>query len=415
MRVASFWIALIAVAMLLESPRSRAGDPQLAGDILPLLKARCVKCHGPAKQEAKLNLSTPGGLARGGESGELVASANPAGSLLWQRVEADEMPPDDPLPAEEKAAIKQWIASGAVGLPAFPSGAPPASDHWAFDRLKSPSAPAIADPAIAPSAIDRFLAARLEQKALTPHGEADRATLIRRVSFDLTGLPPTPEEIEAFQSDPSATAYDAMVERYLASPHYGERWGKYWLDAAGYADSNGYFNADTDRPLAYRYRDYVVRALNEDKPFDRFVVEQLAGDELARFTTGPGGHARNHLPARSDALFAQRAGRLRRKRRQRRGGSRRPLLRAGVGDADRGLVAAGADHAMRQVPRSQVRADFAARLLPPAVRLLSGLRHSKLAQAQRAVRLRAPAGRVGAVGGPRPANDRGNRRAESRV
>ena len=128
--------------------------------------------------------------------------------------------------------------------------------------------------------------AALEARGLALNPEADRATLIRRVSFDLTGLPPTPEEIDAFLGDTAADAYERMVERYLASPHYGERWGKYWLDAAGYADSNGYFNADTDRPLAYRYRDYVVRSLNEDKPFDRFVREQIAGDELSGFVPG---------------------------------------------------------------------------------------------------------------------------------
>ncbi|HEX5271304.1 MAG TPA: DUF1549 and DUF1553 domain-containing protein, partial [Gemmataceae bacterium] len=134
--------------------------------------------------------------------------------------------------------------------------------------------------------IDRFILARLEAEGLRPSPEADRATLIRRVSFDLTGLPPSPAEVDAFLADPSPDAYERMVERYLASPHYGERWGKYWLDAAGYADSNGYFNADSDRPLAYKYRDYVVRSFNADKPYDRFVTEQLAGDELAGYEPG---------------------------------------------------------------------------------------------------------------------------------
>jgi hypothetical protein len=133
------------------------------------------------------------------------------------------------------------------------------------------------------TAIDYFIAAALEKKGLALNPEADRATLIRRVSFDLTGMPPTPAEIDAFQKDRSPTAYETMVERYLASPHYGERWGKYWLDAAGYADSNGYFSADSDRPLAYQYRDYVINAFNRDKPYDQFVREQLAGDELAGY------------------------------------------------------------------------------------------------------------------------------------
>ena len=128
--------------------------------------------------------------------------------------------------------------------------------------------------------------APLEAAGLSFNDEADRHTLIRRVSFDLTGLPPTPAEVRAFVADSASDAYERMVERFLASPHYGQRWGKFWLDAAGYADSNGYFNADTDRPLAYRYRDYVVRASNQDKPFDRFVVEQIAGDELSGFVAG---------------------------------------------------------------------------------------------------------------------------------
>jgi hypothetical protein len=147
--------------------------------------------------------------------------------------------------------------------------------------------------------IDRFIAAALAGKKLAHNPEADRATLIRRVSFDLTGLPPTPAEIESFRSDRSADAYQHMVERYLASPRYGERWGKFWLDTAGYADSNGYFNADSDRPLAYRYRDYVIRSFNQDKPYDRFVFEQLAGDELAGCRPGE-----DVPPDKADLLIA---------------------------------------------------------------------------------------------------------------
>src|SRR5712691_4368356 len=132
--------------------------------------------------------------------------------------------------------------------------------------------------------VDRFILAALEAKKLGLNPEADRATLIRRVCFDLTGLPPTLAQIEAFLTDQSPDAYEKVIDRYLASPHYGERWGKHWLDTAGYADSNGYFNADSDRPLAWRYRDYVVKAFNADKPYDRFVKEQLAGDELVGYT-----------------------------------------------------------------------------------------------------------------------------------
>jgi hypothetical protein len=158
--------------------------------------------------------------------------------------------------------------------------------HWAFRPLDRPRTPAPKHPSTVRSPIDDFLLARLEQKGLSPAPEADRATLLRRLSFDLTGLPPRPEETAQFVADPAPGAYFRVVERLLASPHYGERWGKYWLDVAGYADSNGYFNADSDRPLAYKYRDYVTRSFNGDRPYDQFIREQLAGDELSGYVPG---------------------------------------------------------------------------------------------------------------------------------
>ncbi len=253
--------------------------------VMALLKVRCVKCHGPAKTEGELNLSTPGLLAHGGENGPAIAAGKLDESLLWQRVTADEMPPDEPLGEDERSLIRDWIAAGAPGLPTQGSEHP-SGDHWAFVPLADVKPPQVADASRANTDIDRFLLAELEARGLKFNPEADRATLIRRVAFDLIGLPPTPEEVAAFQNDQAADAYARMVDRYLASPHYGERWGKFWLDAAGYADSNGYFNADSDRPLAYRYRDYVIRSFNEDKPWDRFVQEQLAGDELSGYVPG---------------------------------------------------------------------------------------------------------------------------------
>jgi hypothetical protein len=176
-----------------------------------------------------------------------------------------------------------WIASLAMLwlVASGGSGQPARQKHWAFKPVERPRLPAVRG--IARTAVDRFILAALEAKGLTLNQEADRLVHIRRVSFDLTGLPPSLGEIDAFLADQSAGAYERMVESYLASPHYGERWGKYWLDTTGYAESNGYFNADSDRPLAWRYRDYVIRAFNQDKPYDRFVTEQLAGDELAGF------------------------------------------------------------------------------------------------------------------------------------
>lgn len=156
----------------------------------------------------------------------------------------------------------------------------PAPKHWAFQPPVPPPEPEVKNKNWVRNAIDRFVLARLEKDNLKPSEEADRATLIRRLSFDLHGLPPSPDDVDAFVADQNPDAYEKLVERLLASPHFGERWGRHWLDAVGYADSNGFFDSDTDRPLAYKYRDYVVNALNNDKPFDRFIQEQIAGDEL---------------------------------------------------------------------------------------------------------------------------------------
>jgi hypothetical protein len=247
----------------------------LPGDVQSILERRCAECHGRKAVKGRLNLSTPTGLARGGKSGVVVRPGKVAASLLWRKVDRDEMPPEHPLPAAERLVLRKWIEAGAEGLPAAP-----ALTHWAFVVPHRPPVPQASGPG-ARNPIDAFLDAALAEKRLARAAEADRTILLRRVAFDLTGLPPTLEEIDAFQADTSEEAYTRMVEHYLASPHYGERWGKYWLDAAGYADSNGYFNADSDRPLAWKYRDYVVRSFNKDKPFDQFVREQLAGDELA--------------------------------------------------------------------------------------------------------------------------------------
>ncbi len=182
-----------------------------------------------------------------------------------------------------QAAFVIAIACAAAGWDLAAGGptAREAAKHWAFHRIVRPAVPAVKQAKLLRTPVDAFVLAALERKQLTFAPPADRATLLRRLTFDVIGLPPRPEEIEQFVSDQSPNAYPRAVERLLASPHYGERWGKYWLDVAGYADSNGYFNADSDRPYAYRYRDYVIRAVNSDEPFDQFVREQLAGDELS--------------------------------------------------------------------------------------------------------------------------------------
>jgi hypothetical protein len=258
--------------------------PSLEPELTVLLKRHCVKCHGPVKAEAKLNLSTSAGLLRGGEHGVVIRPHDLAGSTLWNRIEADEMPPESPLSSAEKNIIRTWIETGASGLHIAAESAASGDGHWAFQKLATPRPPALEGRTRTHEVIDQFIQVNLIPQNLSLQGEADRYALIRRLSFDLTGLPPTPVEIHEFLEDMSPDAFERLTDRFLASPHYGERLGKLWLDAAGYADSNGYFNADSNRPLAYRYRDYVIRSLNADKPFDRFVREQLAGDELVGWT-----------------------------------------------------------------------------------------------------------------------------------
>ncbi len=267
-------------------------SPSLERDVLPILRAHCLKCHGPIKPKGKLNLGSPRAMARGGANGPIVIPGRPDESALWDQVSSGEMPPkpEEPLSSIDKATIRRWIARGAEGLPDAVEVArtTAASDHWAFAPPSHPRPPSVRDGRRVRGPVDRFIQRALESRGLTLGPDADRPTLIRRLAFDLTGLPPSPAEVAAFVNDPSPDAYERLVDRLLASPHYGERQGKHWLDASGYADSNGYFSADSDRPLAYRYRDHVIRAFNADRPLDRVVREQLAGDELAGGRRGPG-------------------------------------------------------------------------------------------------------------------------------
>jgi cytochrome c553 len=275
------------VLLLLAGLRSAAEDKKeptaaadLSKEVVALLQARCVKCHGAEQPKSKLNLTSLDGLSRGSKRGPVVVAGNLADSPLWHVIDEEKMPPKQPLPEAERALLRRWIEQGAPGLKKA------ANVHWAFQLPVRPTVAAVKDADRIRTDVDRFIVAALEKKGLTLSPEADRLTLIRRVSFDLVGLPPTLADIDLWLNDKSPDAYGKMVERYLASPHYGERWGKYWLDTAGYADSNGYFSADTDRPLAWRYRDYVIRSFNQDKPYDQFVREQLAGDELAGYVPG---------------------------------------------------------------------------------------------------------------------------------
>lgn len=258
--------------------------------IQPTLKEQCLGCHGEGNTFAKLDLRTREAAEKGGGRGPALLPGNSAESLLYTALTHDtalKMPPGDGkrLPDETLAAFRDWIDDGAPFTEAkqdYAWGKFTAEDTWAFRPVNPTTAPTDGvDPALVSTTVDSFVIARLREKALEPAPLADRRTLLRRVTIDLTGLPPTPEQVAAFLDDPSsdADAYKKVVERLLASQEYGERWGRHWLDVVRYADTNGYSN-DFERPNAWRYRDYVIRAFNNDKPYDEFIREQVAGDEL---------------------------------------------------------------------------------------------------------------------------------------
>ena len=259
--------------------------------IRPLFAERCFECHsaGAKKLKGGLRLDFRDGVLRGGDTGPAIVPGEPEKSLLITAIRYTntdlQMPPKQQLSPEQIANLEAWVKMGAPDprLEIKPAVAGTGREFWSAQPVREPQLPKVDKSSWPRNAVDRFVLHRLEGKNLSPAREASRPTLIRRVTFDLTGLPPTPEEIKNFLGDKSPGAFERLVERLLASPHYGERWGRHWLDAAGYADSNGYFNADSDRPLAYKYRDYVVRSINDDKPFDRFIQEQIGGDELAGF------------------------------------------------------------------------------------------------------------------------------------
>ncbi|MEO8942444.1 MAG: PSD1 and planctomycete cytochrome C domain-containing protein [Isosphaeraceae bacterium] len=259
--------------------------------VRPILAARCQTCHGPDKRKGELRLDSRTSVLAGGRTGPAVVPGQPDDSLLIDAVnygEIVQMPPKSKLKAQEIAVLTRWVAMGAPwpgGEVAGKSTKANAFDleqraeHWSFQPVRSVEPPQVADASWPRTSIDRFVLARLEAKGLKPAPDADRRTLIRRVNFDLIGLPPTPEEIDTFLNDQSPGAYEALIERLLASPHYGERWGRHWLDLMRFAETAGH-EFDYDVINAFRYRDYVIRAFNADVPYDQFVVEQIAGDLL---------------------------------------------------------------------------------------------------------------------------------------
>jgi hypothetical protein len=290
---------LAVFALFLFSASTIAAEPTAVPtfekDILPLFQARCLSCHGADKQKADLDMRSKPAMLKGGESGPALNPGAASKSLIWEKLVADKMPPGkEKLSAAEKALVRAWIDSGAKDTGVVAASADDGKDRsvtdadrqfWAFRAPVRPSVPAVKHTERVRNPIDAFLLAELEKKGLAFAPEAERGTLLRRASLDLTGLPPTPRELADFLADSKPDAYERMIDRLLASERYGERWARHWLDLAGYADSEGILDADYVRTAAWRYRDYVIRAFNKDKPYDRFLKEQIAGDELVDYWT----------------------------------------------------------------------------------------------------------------------------------
>jgi mono/diheme cytochrome c family protein len=281
---------ILFLILLLPGFLPAAETVDYAGDIQPILTKHCISCHGAKKQRSSLRLDSVTAARRGGNSGPALVPGKSDVSRLIIAVNGGNddvaaMPPKGPrLSANEISRLRAWIDSGAP-IPAneMAEKTGHSSDkHWAFQPIERLPQPEVKNRHWGRNAIDRFILARLEKQGIAPAPEADRVTLLRRVYLDLIGLPPSPKDIEDFLSDKRPDSYERVVEHLLASPHYGERWGRHWLDLARYADSNGY-SIDSPRSI-WKYRDWVIDALNKDKPFDQFVIEQLAGDLLPQAT-----------------------------------------------------------------------------------------------------------------------------------
>ncbi len=269
-------------------------------DVIPLVLLRCAPCHGARKQEGELDLRTRASMLRGGKTGPVFVPGKPEESLILKRLRAEEMPPRKrlievsvkPMESDEIAKLSQWIALGApevadepdlAGTQTDPLVRKEDRDFWSFQPPRKVEPPKVAHRDQVRNSIDAFVLQKLEEKGLGLSPSADRLTLLRRATYDLTGLPPEPADAAAFLADASPAAYENLIDRLLASPRYGERWGRHWLDVAGYADCEGRREQHLPRPVAWRYRDYVIRSFQADKPYDRFLQEQLAGDDLANY------------------------------------------------------------------------------------------------------------------------------------
>jgi hypothetical protein len=257
--------------------------------VRPILAESCIRCHGEKKQSSELRLDSRSAAIAGGATGPAVVPGNPDESLLIQAVRQThddiKMPPKEKLSDTALDTLTSWVKMGAPWsegtIPSAERRDEASRTHWAFQPVRMLAPPPVQDTSWVATPIDAFILARLERQGLHPSPRADKRTLIRRATFDLTGLPPTPEEVEAFMADRSSEAFARVVDRLLASPRYGERWGRHWLDVARYADTKGYILREERRyPYSYTYREYVIRSFNEDRPYDQFLLEQMAADQL---------------------------------------------------------------------------------------------------------------------------------------
>ena len=281
----------LAVLLASVTPLLAAGAISYEKDVRPILKAHCFHCHGEEEElGGGLDLRLKHLMLTGGDSGPAIVESQPDQSLLVEYLSTGLMPPEDVAvrPTEKEiATIISWIAGGATI-----EGIEPVTidrgfyiteqerQFWSFKPVIRPVLPTVIDSQLARNPIDLFLLDKLEKAELTFSSQAEREVLIRRAYLDLTGLPPTPQAAQSFVANDDPAAYEDLIDQLLAMPQYGERWGRHWLDAAGYADSEGQADADVERPWAYFYRDYVVKSFNQGKPYDQFIQEQLAGDEL---------------------------------------------------------------------------------------------------------------------------------------
>ena len=310
------WFLLAALVIVSGAFAARAAESEFEPaaveffekKVRPILVARCHECHAGEEAKGNLRLDSRTAALAGGDTGPAIVSGNADESLLIDAVrygDLYQMPPDSQLPAAEIETLVEWVRLGAPWGAESAEPAGPAAQqfdlaarasHWSYQPLAKVQPPQVKAEQWIKTPVDRFVLAKLEAAGIEPAAAADRRSLLRRVTFDLTGLPPTPAEIEAFVNDPASGAYQRVVERLLASPHYGERWARHWLDLVRFAETQGH-EFDFEIPAAYRYRDYLIRAFNADLPYDQFVVEHVAGDLLPT-------PRRNHQDGSNESIIA---------------------------------------------------------------------------------------------------------------